>query len=404
MPSFRYRALTANGELTSGTISAASAAEVARRLESRGLFYVDDGATGERRAGSRPGLGFLNRPTGEDVTVFTRDLALLLKAGARINDALDLLSDDIDLGRLRPVVTAMRDGVLAGESFTEAISRHPLLFPPVYVALVRVGEASGTLDHILEILAEERSRSEALHRRLMDALRYPAFVLFAASCVLTFFLFFVLPNFASVLRDFGAKLDPMVLAFIGLSDFVIAHTTALAVTLLLFIVVAWLGLRRAGVRAAIMQGISKLPLARSVMTFHRTSLFCRNLSVLLGSGVNLSPALRILADMMASTGYGAVWAQAVDRVRHGMKLSDALADTAVLPAMAVRMLRLGDETGQLPMISGRVAEFFEAKLHRSLDRLVGIAGPAAIIVISFVVGGLIVSVMTALLSVSQIVG
>ena len=160
MPSFRYRALTANGELTSGTISAASAAEVARRLESRGLFYVDDGATGERRAGSRPGLGFLNRPTGEDVTVFTRDLALLLKAGARINDALDLLSDDIDLGRLRPVVTAMRDGVLAGESFTEAISRHPLLFPPVYVALVRVGEASGTLDHILEILAEERSRSE----------------------------------------------------------------------------------------------------------------------------------------------------------------------------------------------------------------------------------------------------
>jgi general secretion pathway protein F len=404
VPSFRYRALTANGELTSGTISAASVAEVAGRLAERGLFYVDDGATRERRAASHSGLGFLNRPTGEDVTVFTRDLALLLKAGARINDALDLLSDDIDLGRLRPVVTAMRDGVLAGESFTEAISQHPLLFPPVYIALVRVGEASGTLDRILEVLAEERGRSEALHRRLIDALRYPAFVLFAASCVLTFFLFFVLPNFASVLRDFGAKLDPMVLAFIGLSDFVIAHTTALAATLILFIVVAWLGLRRASVRAVIMQGVSKLPLASSVMTFHRTALFCRNLSVLLGSGVNLSPALRILADMMASTGYGAVWAQAVDRVRHGMKLSDALADTAVLPAMAVRMLRLGDETGQLPMVAGRVAEFFEAKLHRSLDRLVGFAGPAAIIVISLVVGGLIVSVMTALLSVSQIVG
>jgi general secretion pathway protein F len=108
--------------------------------------------------------------------------------------------------------------------------------------------------------------------------------------------------------------------------------------------------------------------------------------------------------MMATTGQGDVWADTVDRVRHGLKFSDALADTAVLPAMAVRMLRLGDETGQLPMIAGRVAEFYEAKLQRSLDRLVGIAGPAAIILISFVVGGLIVSIMTALLSVSQVIG
>jgi general secretion pathway protein F len=91
-------------------------------------------------------------------------------------------------------------------------------------------------------------------------------------------------------------------------------------------------------------------------------------------------------------------------VRHGGKLSDALADTAALPTMAVRMLRLGEETGQLPMLAARVAEFYEAKLQRSLDRVVGIAGPAAIITISIVVGGLIVSVMTSLLSVSQIVG
>src|SRR5262249_26166570 len=265
-PSFRYRALTANGELTSGTISAASVAEVARRLEARGLFYVDDGAKDERRASSGASLAFFNRPTPEDVTIFTRDLALLPKAAARITDAAAPLSDAIDLGRLRPIATAMRNGVLAGESFTEAITRHPTLFPPLYVALVRVGEASGTLDHMLEVLAEERSRAEALRRRLMDALRYPAFVLFAATCVLTFFLFFVLPNFASVLRDFNAKLDGTVLTFIALSDFVIAHKTGLAIALIAIITVAWLGLRRPRVRAAIMQGLSKLPLARAVMT------------------------------------------------------------------------------------------------------------------------------------------
>ncbi|HEY4921789.1 MAG TPA: type II secretion system F family protein [Xanthobacteraceae bacterium] len=403
MASFRYRALTASGELTSGTIAAASVEEVARRLEARGLFYVDDGAA-PRTTAWWSAFAFINRPTAEDVTVFTRDLALLLKAGARINDALDLLSGDIDLGRLRPVVAGLRDGVLAGESFTEALSRHPLLFPPIYLALARVGEASGTLDHLLEVLAEERSRSEALRRRLIDALRYPAFVLFAAGGVLTFFLFFVLPQFGSVLRDFGAKLDPIVVALLGLSDFATTHATSIAIVLILVIVAAWLALRRPRVRAAILYGVSKLPLARSIMTFHRTALFCRNLSVLLGSGVNLTPTLRILADMMASTGHGSAWERAVDRVRHGAKFSDALADTAALPAMAVRMLRLGDETGQLPMIAARVAEFYEAKLQRSLDRLVGIAGPAAIIVISFVVGGLIVSVMTALLSVSQVVG
>jgi len=107
---------------------------------------------------------------------------------------------------------------------------------------------------------------------------------------------------------------------------------------------------------------------------------------------------------MATTGDPAVWMKMVDRVRHGGKLSDAVADTAVLPAMAVRMLRLGEETGQLPMLAGRVAEFYEGKLQRSLDRAVGVAGPAAIIAISIVVGGLIVSVMTSLLSVTQIVG
>jgi general secretion pathway protein F len=107
---------------------------------------------------------------------------------------------------------------------------------------------------------------------------------------------------------------------------------------------------------------------------------------------------------MATLGSSTVWMRTVDRVRHGGKLSDALAETQALPDMAVRTLRLGEETGQLPMLAARIADFYEAKLQRSLDRVVGIAGPAAIVTISIIVGGLIVSVMTALLSVSQVVG
>jgi general secretion pathway protein F len=147
-----------------------------------------------------------------------------------------------------------------------------------------------------------------------------------------------------------------------------------------------------------------MPGVAGIFQFYRTSLFCRNLGVLLGSGVSLAATLRILVDIMAVTGNVETWTAAADRVRHGGKLSEALSVSSSLPPMALRMLRLGEETGQLPPLAGRVAEFYEAKLQRSLDRIVGIVGPLAIVSISAVVGGLIVSVMTALLSVTQLVG
>src|SRR5262245_38389899 len=227
MPNFRYRALTQGGELVSGSISAPTAAEVARRIEYLGLVPIETAS--EEGAIPRLSLSFLRQPRPEDVTVFTRDLALLLRAGARLDDGLELLASDVDLGRLRPVVGKIRAGVLAGESFADAIAAHPLLFPAVYVALVRVGETSGTLDRTLELLADERIRAEDLRRKLRDALNYPIFVLLAAGCVLVFFLLFVLPQFSAVLRDMGAKLDPVVEAFLDLSDFMHAHTVELAV-------------------------------------------------------------------------------------------------------------------------------------------------------------------------------
>jgi general secretion pathway protein F len=400
---FQYRALTQGGEIVSGSISASTPSEVARRIEYLGLLPVETTET-EPEAGARGAADFLSRPRFEDVTIFTRDLALLLRAGARLDDGLELLASDADIGRLRPVVGKIRAAVLGGESFAEALSRHPTLFPAMYIALVRVGETSGTLEHILDQLAAERLRAQALRRKVADALHYPLFVLLAATCVLTFFLLFVLPQFSAVLRDFGAKLDPVVGVFLNLSELLRAHTSEVAAGAALTLLAAWLLLRRRSVRAALVAKLSLLPIFRSFLSSYRAGLFCRNLGILLGSGVTLTATLRILVDIMAATGDVAIWTTAADRVRHGGKLSEALSSCAVLPPMAVRMLRLGEETGQLATLAGRVADFYEAKLQRSLDRIVGIVGPLAIIVISVVVGGLIVSVMTALLSVSQIVG
>jgi len=404
VPSFRYRALTQAGEVVSGSISAPTAAEVVRQVEYLGLVPIDAVSERDGAAASGFSLDFLTKPSAEDITIFTRDLALLLKSGARIDAALDLLATDMDIGRLRPIVAKIRSSILSGESFAESLSHHPTVFPAMFVALVRVGEASGTLDHILDLLAADRQRNEAVRRKFTEATRYPAFLLFGAGCVLTFFLLFVLPNFASVLRDFNAKLDPVVAFFLGLSDFVRSQSSVLGVALATLLTIGWLLSRRVEFRRAVRRNLARLPLLKPLMMFQTTALFCRNLGVLLTSGMTLSAALRILVDMMDGRGRPEAWIQVADRVRHGGKLSDALGDAEVLPAMAVRMLRLGEETGQLGTLSSHIAEFYEAKLQRSLDRVVGIAGPAAIIGISVVVGGLIVSVMTSLLSVTQIVG
>jgi general secretion pathway protein F len=407
MATFQYRALTPVGEVVTGSLDATSVAEVNRRVEYLGLIPIEAAAArNEAKFGSgavRSMLPSLTGPRPEDVTIFTTDLALLLQTGARINDALELLATDLEMSRMRSTAAALTSSILSGESFGEAISKHPKVFPPIYVALIRIGETSGALVTVLEALAAERQRSEALSRRVSDALRYPAFLLFAAGAVLLFFLNFVLPQFANVFRDFDAKLDPVLATFLRLSDFMRSNGQTIAVVVLVSLVAVWVILRRRSTRGPLIRALARLPIVRPIMDYHRTGRFCRSLSLMLSSGVMLTSALRILVDTMEASGTPEQWSNIVDKVRHGGKLSDALTATRALPPMAIRTLRLGEDSGQLATLAGRVADFYEAKLQRSLDRAIGVVGPLAIIVISLIVGGLIVSVMTALLSVYQVV-
>jgi len=301
MPNFRYRALTQNGEIVNGTISAPTLAEVGRRIEYLRLLPIET-IEDKRATPSSGGYGLFGRPSSAEITTFTRDLALLLKAGARLDDALELLAGDADVGRLRPVIGKLHAALLSGESLADAVAAYPTLFPPMYAALVRVGEVSGTLDQVLDMLGAERARSEQMRRKLTDAMQYPAFVLIAAAGVMLFFILFVLPQFSSILQDFGTRSDSALSVFIRLSEFLRANATAAMLTAAAAIAGGWWLLRSASTRAAIMSAISRLPGIGVIFQFHRTSLFCRNLGILLGNGVNLTTTLRILSDMMAATG------------------------------------------------------------------------------------------------------
>src|SRR5262249_27617027 len=403
MPTFYYRALTETGEFVTGHLVAANSAEVAHRIDYMRLVPIEV-VRDSRTQSILSHLAWTQRARTEEVTRFTLDLALLLKAGAKLDDALDLLSADSDAGRLRSTITGLRSSIHAGESFADALAHYPALFPEIYVALIGVGEASGTLDNILHVVAHERMRADTLRRKLADALRYPIFILFASMCVLVFFLAVVLPQFGAVLRDFGANLDPTAAFFMNLSEFVVSHRDIVASVALVVVATGLLVGYRPSLRAKVTSWLGCLPLVRTIVGYHRVALFSRNLGVLLNAGMPLPKTLRILASLMATMSGAAIWRRVVESVRQGGKLSQVLAEAGALPTMAVRMLRLGEETGQLPLVSSRIAALYESKLERSLERALGIVGPLAIVTISIIVGGLIVSVMTSLLSVSQLVG
>jgi general secretion pathway protein F len=399
VPTFRYRAVGAAGDVSAGAIAATDVEEATHRLQARGLALIDE--LEEDGGGRRAFAAWAFGPRAEDVTVFTADLALLLRTGARINEALELIAGDAGVGRLRPLLAELVRRIHSGESFTAAIAQHPGAFPPIYVALVQVGETAGALAATLDAVAAERQRAEALKRKLGDALRYPAFLLLAAGAVLLFFLLVVLPQFANVFKDFNAKLDPTLAAFLALSEALRAHGDAVALIAAMALTTTVVMLRQPSARAGLARAFARLPLMRAVGEQRTAALFCRNLALMLGSGVKLPESLRILADMRALGSSAAIGEAVAARVRQGGRLSDALEESGALPSLAVRTLRLGEQSGQLPTLAGRVADYYEARLQRALDRVVGVVGPAAIIVISLIVGGLIVSVMTALLSVNQ---
>ena len=181
MPNFRYRALTQNGEIVHGTLSAPTSAEVARRIEYLRLLPIETVEDKRAASSSTAALACSAGRAAAEVTTFTRDLALLLKAGARLDDALELLAER---RRCRPAAPGGRASCgprcWPAKALPDAVAGHPALFPPMYVALVRVGEVSGTLDQVLEMLGTERARSEQMRRKLTDAMQYPAFVLIAA--------------------------------------------------------------------------------------------------------------------------------------------------------------------------------------------------------------------------------
>ena len=399
MPQFRYRALTQAGGIVAGEVDAPSREEVVRRIEYLGHLPIEaEPATqGILRANLLGGK--LPRP--RDVTVFLRQLALLVGAGLTLEGALQTLADDASKAMSR-FADALRSSITAGDSFAEALERYPTLIVPAYIAMVRAGEASGKLDAILRAIVEDRTRRELLNERLNAAIRYPLFLVASAVLILLFFLIYVVPQFEPVFKDLGGRLNAGAALVLGASDWLRSNFDLFLGVCLATALGVWLVAMNRGRRARIIAAISSIPGLAGPMSDRRTARIIGTLGLLVANGVSLPAALKILRDIITEPRFVAAIDRVHDQVRNGRRFADALADADLLPPLAVRMLRVGDETGDLPSIAAHASQFYEHKLGIGLDRLMGAIGPVTIILVSVLIGALVVSIMSALLSITEL--
>jgi general secretion pathway protein F len=400
MPQFRYRAVTKAGEIILGEIDAPSREEVIRRIEYVGQMPIEAELASKALLDRLSALGDSGL-SPRDLTVFLRQLGLLVGAGLTLEATLQTLGENSHKATARFAET-LRSAISAGDSFAEALQRHPTIIGPAYVAMIRVGEASGKLDGVLEAIVEDRARNELLLERINSAVRYPAFLIGSAVLILFFFLIYVVPQFEPVFKDLGGKLN-------GGAAFVLAASTWLRDNLDLFlggclaaILGIWFIFRSRERRAQIVGLIAQIPGIATPMNDRRTVRIVRMLGLLVTNGVPLPDALKILRDIVVEPRYVAAIDNLHEQVRKGRRFSEALADSDILPPLALRMLRVGDETGDLAAVANHAAHFYEHKLGIGLDRLMGAIGPITIIFVSVVVGALIMSIMTALLSITDL--
>lgn len=400
MSHFRYRAITPTGEFVAGEVEAPSREEVVRRIEYLGHVTIEvEVATTSML--SRSNVFGSRTPRPRDMTIFLRQLAVLVGAGLTLEAALQALGDDAGKA-LAWFAGEVRSSIAGGDSFADALERHPTIFEPAHVAMVRAGEASGKLDAVLRAIVEDRAQRQLLAERVNAAIRYPLFLVGSAAVILLFFLMYVVPQFEPVFRDLGARLNAGAAFVVAASTWLHGNLDVFLGTCVALALSAWLVWTQRWAKAAMFAILAAVPGISGLMGDRRAARVISMLGLLVENGVSLPAALKIIRDIVAEPRHAAAAERVHQQVRNGRRFADALAETDLLPPLAVRMLRIGDETGDLALIARHAAQFYEHKFGIGLDRLMGAVGPVTIIIVSVVIGALIVSIMGALLSITEL--
>lgn len=337
------------------------------------------------------------------LTLFTRQLALLLKAGMPLLRALEVLARPERNPAFKAVIVGLADALRAGGNLSEGLQKSPAIFDELYVSMVKAGEAGGALDIVLDRLARFRERTERIQGRVKAAMTYPVVIMVVAACILTGLMVFVVPKFEAIFSGVlkGQPLPPLTRLVIGTGEFIHHHLAGILGGLALLYGVTQLIRRSRSARRLTDGLLIKAPLLGDMFLKATIARFSRTLGSLLSSGVPILEAL-----MLTRAASGNVWvAEALgvvhDRVTTGASVTRALEATAIFPGLVSSMIEVGEETGALPEMLGRIADTYDEEVDNAVAALTSIIEPIMIVLMALVVGVIVIALFLPMVGIVQ---
>ena len=404
MTAYAYEALNTQGRLCKGVVDAdtvRSARSVLRRqtlIPLRVETVVRGGGSGLRRA-----IFVARAFNASELAIWTRQLAGLLNAGLSIERALSALADEAEEERQRDLVAALRADVNAGSSFAAALSHHSRDFPAIYVSVVGAGEASGQLGLVMQRLADDQEEARNLRAKLLGAALYPAIVTLVALVIVIFLVSYVVPQVASVFIGSKRALPFLTVALLGLSDFVRTWGLALLGAFTAALLGALLALRRRGLQERFDAGWLRLPVIGRLARHYNAARFAGTLAMLAGAGVPILKALQAAAETLSNQAMRADALDALTQVREGAPLGLAIAQKKRFPGLLGMFARLGEQTGELPLMLQRAAAQLSTDVQRRAMNLATILEPLLIVVMGAAVMLIVLVVLLPIIQLNQLV-
>jgi type IV pilus assembly protein PilC len=330
--------------------------------------------------------------TSEDIALFARQLATMLQAGIPMVQCFDIIGNGHDKPSMQKLVLAVKSDVEAGTTLHEALAKHPLYFDDLFVNLVEAGEHAGALETLLDKVAVYKEKTEALKKKIKKALFYPAAVLAVAIIVTLILLIFVIPQFESLFKGFGADLPAFTQMVIDLSRFVQSQGWWMGVLAgvagYLFF---YMKKRSRPMRRALDRLLLKAPVIGPIMVKAAIARYSRTLSTMFAAGVPLVEALTSVAGATGNIVYEEATLRIRDEVSTGQRLQRSMESTGLFPNMVIQMIAVGEESGSLDQMAAKVADFYEADVDAAVDAMSSLLEPLIMAILGVLVGGLVIA-------------
>ena len=403
MPLFRYKAVTPTGEVQEGDLEGMTQAGVVERIQSMGLMPILVEETSSR-ATAKSGLSAFGKASvsQKDVAVFTQEIATLLKAGLPLDRCLEILIGLSANEPVRQLMAQMREEVRGGAALSKAMEAHPHVFSRFYLNMIRAGEAGGALDVVLQRLNEFMERSRELRDTVKSALIYPAILVGVAVLSVVVLLMWVVPQFSQMFEESGKALPMPTQIVIAAGDFFRNYWWA--VIAVVFGVYAWFvrQMQAPASRYRWDKRLLGLPLVGDLIGKLEVARFSRTLGTLLGNGVTLLAALSIVKETLNNTVMSEGLTAVATQLKEGKGLGKPLMETGLFPKLAVHLVMVGEETGKMQEMLIRVADIYDREVHTTVKRMLSLMEPVLILGLGLVIGGIIMSILVAILSVNDL--